>query len=442
MITHVRNPLLIPCSISVIFTVKSFCGITVGKFRDFLVRKLSKDNKDEYPYTFFKELEDSLNIIEDIKQIGHNFLGKIKEFTPVKNLFLVIFDQETGKFKVSNSIGFEEEKINKVFFLSKDPLAKWLKVNKTHLYIPEKSGVLRFLAKKERELLENLNIELCFPLVSMNRLIGIIFIGPKTKKKKFTKQELAIISTLTPQAGIALENAILYKEKRERFKRMSRADKLATIGELAAGAAHEIRNPLTAIQSSLQYLSTKIHAEKENKLLTNALQETGRINEILSALLSFSRPSEIKKEENNIIEILDESLALISIQSNKYKIKITRDYPNTPLLLNSDKAQLKQLFLNILLNSAQAMNSGGELKIEVHPKDNHKILITVTDTGEGIPEDKLDNIFDPFFTTKSGGTGLGLSICYGIIESHKGEIEVKSKVGQGTTISITLPLDF
>lgn len=425
-----------------IFTVKSFYGITVGKFRDFLVRKLSKDNKDEYPYTFFKELEDSLNIIEDIKQIGHNFLGKIKEFTPVENLFLVIFDQETGKFKVSNSIGFEKEKINKVFFLSKDPLAKWLKVNKTHLYIPEKSGVLRFLAKKERELLENLNIELCFPLVSMNRLIGIIFIGPKTKKKKFTKQELAIISTLTPQAGIALENAILYKEKRERFKRMSRADKLATIGELAAGAAHEIRNPLTAIQSSLQYLSTKIHAEKENKLITNALQETGRINEILSALLSFSRPSEIKKEENNIIEILEESLDLISIQSNKYKIKITRDYPKTPLLLNSDKAQLKQLFLNILLNSAQAMNSGGELKIEVHPKDNHKILITVTDTGEGIPEDKLDNIFDPFFTTKSGGTGLGLSICYGIIESHKGEIEVKSKVGQGTTISITLPLDF
>ena len=413
----------------------------MGKFRDFLVRKVSKNNKDEYPYTFFKELEDSLNIIEDIELIGHNFLGKIKEFTPVENLFLVIFDQETGKFKVSNSIGFEEEKINKVFFLSKDPLAKWLKVNKTHLYIPEKSGVLRFLAKKERELLENLNIDLCFPLVSMNRLIGIIFIGPKTEKKKFTKQELAIISTLTPQAGIALENAILYKEQRERFKRMSRADKLATIGELAAGAAHEIRNPLTAIQSSLQYLSTKIHAEKENKLLTNALQETGRINEILSALLSFSRPSEIKKEENNIIEILEESLDLISIQSKKYKIKITRNYPNTPLLLNSDKAQLKQLFLNILLNSSQAMNLGGELKIEVHPKDNHKILITVTDTGEGIPEDKLDNIFDPFFTTKSGGTGLGLSICYGIIESHKGEIDVKSKLGQGTTISIILPQD-
>jgi len=386
-------------------------------------------------------LEDSLNIIEDIEQIGHNFLGKIKEFIPVEKLFLVIFDQESGKFKVSNSIGFEEEEIKKVYFLSTEPLAKWLKVNKIHLYIPEQSGVLRFLTKKEKEHLETLNIELCFPLVSMNRLIGIIFIGPKTEKKKFSKQELAIISTLTPQAGIALENAILYKEQRERFRRMSRADKLATIGELAAGAAHEIRNPLTAIQSSLQYLSTKIQAEKEKNLLTNALKETQRINEILSALLSFSRPSDIKKEKNNIIEIFEDSLDLISIQAKKYKITILRNYPATPILLNSDKAQLKQLFLNILLNSAQAMKDGGKLEIEVHPKDNHKILITVTDTGEGISEDKLDNIFNPFFTTKRGGTGLGLSICYGIIEAHQGEIEVKSKVDQGTTVLITLPLE-
>ncbi len=414
----------------------------MGIFQDFFVSKLSKDKKDDYPYSFFKELEDSLNIIEDIEQIGHNFLGKIKEFIPVEKLFLVIFDQESGKFKVSNSIGFEEDEIKNIFFLSTEPLAKWLKVNKTHLYIPEQPGVFRFLTKKEKEILELLNLELCFPLVSMNRLIGIIFIGPKAENKKFAKQELSIISTLTPQAGIALENAILYKEQRERFRRMSRADKLATIGELAAGAAHEIRNPLTAIQSSLQYLSTKIQTEKEKKLLTNALKETGRINEILSALLSFSRPSEIKKEKNNIIEILKDSLDLISIQAKKHKITITHDYPTTPISLNSDKAQLKQLFLNILLNSAQAMDLGGELKIEVHPKDNDKILVTVTDTGDGIPEDKLDNIFNPFFTTKRGGTGLGLSICYGIIESHQGEIEVKSKVGQGTTVLITLPLDF
>ncbi|MGD2246587.1 MAG: ATP-binding protein [Candidatus Aminicenantes bacterium] len=411
----------------------------MNKFIQTLSNKLSGKPPKVYPWFFFKELEDSLNIIEDIQQIGNNFLGKIKEFIPVKKLILVIFDQDQGKFKVSNFIGYEENDVRKIVFLRNEPLVKWLKVNKTHFYIPEQPGVFRFLDEEEKKLLETLDIELCFPLVSMNRLMGIIFIGPKDERIKFTKQELTIISSLTPQAGIALENAVLYKEQRERFRRMSRADKLATIGELAAGAAHEIRNPLTAIQSSLQYLGSKMKAEKERKLLNNALKETDRINAILSALLSFSRPSEIKKENNNIIEIFEECLDLISIQAIKWKIDVLREYPKTPVFLSSDRAQLKQLFLNIFLNSVQAMKGGGELKIEISSLDNHKLLFTVTDTGEGIAEENLDKIFDPFFTTKKGGTGLGLSICYGIVESHQGEIEVKSQRNQGTIVLIKLP---
>lgn len=413
----------------------------MNRLIQFLKAKFRRRPPEVYPWYFFKEIEDSLNIIEDIEQIGHNFLGKIKEFISVEKLILVIYDQDLGRFKVSNSMGFEEEVVTKVSFLRNEPLVKWLKVNKTHFHIPEQPGVFRYLTEREKHLLESLCIELCFPLVSMNRLIGIIFLGPKTENKRFTKQELTILSTLTPQAGIALENAVLYKEQRERFRRMSRADKLATIGELAAGAAHEIRNPLTAIQSSLQYLSSKIEAETEKKLLDNALKETGRINSILSALLSFSRPSDIKKEKNNIIEICEESLDLISIQAKKQKIHISREYVKKPIRLNGDRSQLKQLFLNIFLNAVQAMEDGGEMKLEVSHLDNQRILIAVHDTGQGIPEDNLDKIFDPFFTTKRGGTGLGLSICYGIVESHQGEIEVKSQKNRGTTVLIKLPLD-
>jgi len=279
-------------------------------------------------------------------------------------------------------------------------------------------------------------------LISMNRLIGVIFLGAKENYENFSKQELSLIFSLMPQTGIALENAILYKEQRERFRRMSRADKLATIGELAAGAAHEIRNPLTAIKSSLQYLKPRSLDEKENRLLDNAPEETERIDEILSGLLSFSRPSEIKKEKGNLTETLEESLQLISFQLKKQKIKVTRDFPPSPLYLNGDKAQLKQLFLNLFLNSLQAMKDGGELKIEVSPSEGGRALVAITDTGEGIPEENLDKIFDPFFTTKKGGTGLGLSICYGIVQSHQGEIEVKSKVGQGTTALVKLPLSY
>jgi len=110
-----------------------------------------------------------------------------------------------------------------------------------------------------------------------------------------------------------------------------------------------------------------------------------------------------------------------------------------PAWLDGDKSQIKQLFLNIFLNGIQAMEGGGRLSVEVLPLDNGKVLVRVTDTGGGIAEENLDRIYDPFFTTKKGGTGLGLSICYSIVKSHQGEIEVRSRLGQGTTVLVTFP---
>jgi signal transduction histidine kinase len=404
-------------------------------------QKFAKKKINEiYPFHIFKELEDSLNLIEDFDQIALNFLGKIKESIPVEKLVLFIYDQDLGKFKVSTFMGFGERELKNISLSSTEPLAKWLKVNKSHLSLKEQPGVLDYLTPGEREILGSLGIELCYPIISMNRLIGILLVGAKGKREGFSKHELSFISLLTPQTGIALENALLYKEQRERFRRMLRADKLATIGELAAGAAHEIRNPLTAVKSSLQYLETKSQDEKAKKLLNTALEETGRIEEILSGLLSFSRPTDIKKERLDLLENLEESLELISFQARKQKIKITREFPSSSIYLNGDRSQLKQLFLNLFLNSLQAMTEGGELKLGLSSPDSRNVLIAVSDTGKGIPEENLDRVFDPFFTTKKSGTGLGLSICYGIVKSHGGEIEVRSKVGQGATVLIKIPL--
>jgi len=405
-------------------------------------RLSGKKPVEAYPLHIFKEVEDSLNIIEDLDQIGLNFLGKIKETIHAPKQVLFIYDQDLGKFKVAASLGFEEQELKTIALSSTDTLAKWLKVNKTHLSIRDQHDVLNYLTPGERGILEALGVEICYPLISMNRLIGILLVGPKENQKNFSKFELSFISALTPQTGIALENALLYKEQRERFRRMLRADKLATIGELAAGAAHEIRNPLTAIKSSLQYLETKSQDEKARRLLSTALEETGRIEDILSGLLSFSRPSEVKKERQDLAEILEECLELISFQARKQKIMFAKEFPFPSPCLEGDKSQLKQLFLNLFLNSVQAMNEGGELKLKVESLDSHQALVSVSDSGEGIPEENLDRVFDPFFTTKKGGTGLGLSICYGIVKAHNGEIEIRSKAGQGTTVLIKLPLSW
>jgi len=387
----------------------------------------------------FREFAESLNLIEDFDQIALNFLGTIKEAVPVERLAFFIYDSDVAQFKISAATGIDQARLPAVSFSPQDNLAKWLKINKTCLHVRKQPGVFEFLTEGEREIFRTFGFELCYPLLSMNRLIGILCVGPKVPGGEFTKSETAFIESLTPQAGIALENAMLYKEQRERFRRMIRADRLATIGELAAGAAHEIRNPLTAIKSSLQYLESRFKEEKEKKLLAIALQESDRIDEILAALLSFSRPSEIKKELADLIVILEESLALISFQARSAGVAVETKFPGGPVLFNGDKSQAKQLFLNLFLNAIQAMSGGGKLVCEVLCLANGKILTRITDTGEGIPEENMDKIYDPFFTTKKSGTGLGLSICYSIVKSHQGEIEVRSRAGEGTAVLVTLP---
>jgi signal transduction histidine kinase len=405
-------------------------------------RKLAGKTADEtFPLHVFKEFEESLNLIEDLDQIALNFLGKVREIVPADRLALFIYDQDMGRFKAAAWQGADESELKGLSFVRTDSLVKWLKVNKACFDVKGQPGVFEYLSPREKETLSSLGAELCFPIMSMNRLIGVFFMGRKPSGEGFGRQEISFISSLTPQTGIALENAILYKEQRERFRRMLRADKLATIGELAAGAAHEIRNPLTAVKSSLQYLQDKNPDETARKLLATALEETGRIEEILSGMLSFSRPSEMKKERHDLLETLRECLELISFQARKNKVAIVQAYPAAPIVLAADRSQLKQLFLNILLNAVQAMPAGGEIRVQASVPDGIKALVSVADTGEGILEENLDRIFDPFFTTKKGGTGLGLSICYGIVKSHEGEIEVKSRPGQGTTVIVKLPLE-
>ncbi len=398
-----------------------------------------RKRREVHPWTIFREFAESLNLIEDFDQIALNLLGTIKESLPVDRLVFFIYDNDLGQFRVGAASGYDPGSLKGLGLSGEDHLAKWLKVNKTFLDVSRRPGVFAFLGEKEKAVFSRFGFALCYPILSMNRLIGILCFGPKESGSDYTSEESAFVDSLMPQAGIALENALLYKEQRERFRRMLRADRLATIGELAAGAAHEIRNPLTSIRSSLQYLESRCREDTEKKLLDVALQETDRIDGILSALLSFSRPSELHKEPCDLVALLEESAALVTIQARTRGVEIRRSFPPVRVLVNADRSQLKQVFLNIFLNAIQAMDGGGRLTAEGIVLENGRTLVRVSDTGPGISEEALEKVFDPFFTTKKGGTGLGLSICYTIVKAHGGEIELRSRVGEGTTVLITLP---
>jgi signal transduction histidine kinase len=389
--------------------------------------------------TIFREFAESLNLIEDFDQLTMNLLGTVREAAAVDRLVFFVHDSDLGQFRVGAAAGYSPADLRGLVLSGQDRLAKWLKVNKTYLDVARKPGIFDFLGEKEKAVFVRLGFALCYPILSMNRLIGILCAGPKGDGRPYSAEETAFIDSIMPQAGIALENALLYKEQRERFRRMLRADRLATIGELAAGAAHEIRNPLTSIRSSLQYLESRCREDTEKRLLGVAIGETDRIDEILSALLSFSRPSEIHKEPCDLVALLEESVALVSIQARSKGVEVRTSFPAAPVVLSADRSQIKQVFLNVFLNAVQAMDGGGTLTVEDLALENGKTLVRVSDTGPGVPEADLDKVFDPFFSTKKGGTGLGLSICYTIVKAHGGEIELRSRPGEGTTVLVTLP---
>lgn len=220
------------------------------------------------------------------------------------------------------------------------------------------------------------------------------------------------------------------------------SEKLASLGKLAAGIAHEINNPLGGIliYSSLM-LEDLTEDDPKRQDLSRIVQEAGRCKDIVKSLLEFARQSEPKMEPVDINRAITEGLFFLENQALFHNIQILKKLdPSLPFALGN-AGQLKQVFMNIIVNAAEAMHGNGTLTIfSSFDQERKSITIEFTDTGEGIPEENLSRIFDPFFTTKEigKGTGLGLSTSYGIIEAHGSKIEVKSKVGVGSTFTILL----
>lgn len=226
-------------------------------------------------------------------------------------------------------------------------------------------------------------------------------------------------------------------------EQLRRTDRLKALGELAAGMAHEVRNPLASISGSVQVLKDSLMLDGENQhLMDIVIRETDRLNTLITDFLLFAKPA-IKMVSINISDIIKDTVNLFrnSPESKNIYIKIDLE---EGLLVNGDSGQLKQVFWNLFLNAVHAMPDGGRLEVKgkrVKRKDRipDSIEITISDTGAGIPTENVEMIFDPFFTTRDSGTGLGLAVAHRIIEGHKGKIEVKSREGEGTSFKIILP---
>ena len=231
----------------------------------------------------------------------------------------------------------------------------------------------------------------------------------------------------------------------ETQRQLIRSEKLASLGRLAAGVAHEINNPLTGV---LTFSSLLLRHTDENdpqrEDLETIVHETNRCKEIVKGLLEFSRQTEPQKKRGDVNEIIREALSLMENQALIHNVKIVQELNGDLPGIVVDTDQIQQVFVNVILNALDAMPEGGTLRVRSDSaSEGHAVQVAFGDTGHGIPPEHIDKVFDPFFTTKSPnkGTGLGLAVSYGIIERHGGKIEVESEGGVGTTFMIALPVE-
>ena len=249
---------------------------------------------------------------------------------------------------------------------------------------------------------------------------------------------------LNDENGMFLGYVLLFKdlsEVRSLRKEIARNQRLASVGRLAAGVSHEIRNPLSSIKGFATYFKERYHDVPENQQISNLMiQEVDRLNRVVGQLHEFARPITISKKPIKVRTLLENSLKLIERQTSEANIKIETDIDAEIGDVFIDPDRINQVFLNLYLNAIESMKNGGNLHVSLlNSEKKDGIEIRVRDTGTGISEDDLTHIFDPYFTTKASGTGLGLAIVHNIIEVHNGEVKVDSMLGQGTTITILLP---
>jgi signal transduction histidine kinase len=231
-----------------------------------------------------------------------------------------------------------------------------------------------------------------------------------------------------------------------RHEMLVQAHKLKAVGTLTAGVAHELNNPINNIMLTAETLREEhedLPDEERLDMVNDLVSQSERAQKIVRNLLDFARESEIESEAHEVEGLIEDTLRLATNQIKLSKVKVKGDLaPNLPPVYG-DRHQLEQVFLNIVLNALDAMPEGGILSIGCSATgDRELVRVDFTDTGVGIPEQKISDIFNPFFTTKpdAKGTGLGLSVSLGIIRQHGGDIDVTSRVGQGTTFSISLPI--
>jgi signal transduction histidine kinase len=288
------------------------------------------------------------------------------------------------------------------------------------------------------------------PVVGKGKVIGVIVVDNLYNQNPITEEDIHFLSLFANQAGLVIENAILYRnleevhqELKETQNLLIHREKMVALGELSNSIAHEIKNPLVSIGGFARRLFRTIPEDAPEKRYTQTIMiEVARLEKILTDIYNYTHDEAIAFKECNLRKILEESLSMNQERADAEGVELVKEFSEEIPKINGDSHQLKQVFSHLIHNAYQAMRGQGTLSLRLHPISKNGasyVRVEVEDTGGGIDPENLHNIFNPFYTTKDYSLGLGLPIAHKVITSHRGQIEVDNKPGLGVNFMITLP---
>jgi len=363
----------------------------------------------------------------------------------VSRVVIFLQDPLLDEYRLRAQSGVPAEDHKQITALAADnPVIRWLLAQQDVLVREEQMRTLAPATWKElAHALDRLGVAVCVPMLRDEKLTGVVCLGEKANHDMFFRSDLQLLTTLATDVALGVH----YRRIEEQA---IHHNKLITLGTLAAGIAHEVRNPLSSIRTFAQLLPTRINdPDFTNEFSKIVIQDVDRVAKVIQSMLSFARPGTVNIGNYSAGELIDEALLLSQSRLRGKQIQVTKLLPS-PLTLCVDKQQILQVLINILNNAVDALTDGGEIRITtgIHQAEGQPELpgkrfgvIEIADNGPGIPAAVRARLFDPFFTTKRDGTGLGLSISQKIVRDHNGFITVSSVEGLGAGFQVHLPLD-
>jgi len=394
----------------------------------------------------------------DLERTLGQVMEKAAQTLPMDAGILFRLDEDRRRYEVAVSHNLPAERVEKIWFAFDEGVPGWVVRKRRPLVINDAREDPRV---HPRVLEEGVLSVLATPLVTRERVVGVLNLFCQTGTDAFDEEALRLAQVFADQAAVFIENARLVGELRraaaelearveERTRQLQetqaqvvRAEKMAVVGRLAASVAHEVNNPLQAIALHLQLLDEEPLSAAGAEQLAIVRHEQARIAAIVQRLLDFQRPRKGDRKREDVVCLLRDVLALADKQLEQAEVEVRLDVPDGDLPVLAVGDQLQQVFLNLILNACEAMPEGGVLQI-VAGRANGNVNISVSDEGTGMSPEVLEQLFEPFFSTKHAGTGLGLAVSEEIVTAHEGRMEAESPIHDsesrpGSRVTVTLP---